>query len=628
MRRTRGIVLRLSLADLFHEWILSVCLVMAVAAVLSPLLILFGLKFGTIEIMRDRLIEDPRNREIRPMVSRSFERDWFESMAGRLDVDFVVPFTRQISAQVDARLVSGGESLSLDILPTDQGDPLLLQNGAEVPGEMECVLSSSASEELGASPGDMLAVRVKRLRGSDYETADVRLRVTGVTRARATMLRSMYVPLPFLEAVERFKDGQAVPEYGWPGEQALAYPVYDHLVVLLREPLPRVDSFRLVNNTGFTRKEELDPQALAERVGWEAAASGSAYLVSSRTKPVDAESLLAVQYALRGRGAVLVPGVRDLEAVLLAPDGGEVARLGLDAFSMTAEDAESWGVAVHPGWHRVAEDAPASMWRKVLLPPELAEQYAPAQEGPEAADPLRLRLEREDGTVLEFPVRVQPGANPVSGRALIPVRLAGVLNLFGERNVGFEPRSGEFTLERRGYAGFRLYAATIDHVDGLRRELESRGVTVSTEAERIRDVMELDGYLTLIFMLIAGVALAGGAASLTASLYASVERKRRDLSVLRLLGLSGPTLFRFPIYQGSLIASAGFGVAFGFFEMLAVVINTLFRDHLQAEESLCRLEPWHLASALAGTVLVAVLAGSVAAWRATRIEPAEALRDE
>jgi putative ABC transport system permease protein len=69
-------------------------------------------------------------------------------------------------------------------------------------------------------------------------------------------------------------------------------------------------------------------------------------------------------------------------------------------------------------------------------------------------------------------------------------------------------------------------------------------------------------------------------------------------------------------------------VAFGFFETMAVVINTLFPEHLQAEESLCRLEPWHLGAALAGTVLIAVAAGSVAAWRVTRIEPAEALRDE
>lgn len=676
MMGARGMVLRLSLADLRHEWILSVCLVMAVAAVLSPLLILFGLKFGTIEIMRERLIEDPRNREIRPMISRSFERDWFAGMAARPDVAFVVPFTRQISAQVDARLKDGSEHVSLDVLPTAAGDPLLLQNGASVPGEGECVLSASAAEALGAQPGSVLTLGARRLRGTQYEKAETELRVAGIARSRATVLKSLYVPLPFLEAVERYKDGQAVPEYGWPGDQALAYPVYDGLAVILAEPLSKVDEFRLVNNTGFSRKELLAPGDLAERLGWSIAPGPSVYLASSRRKPVDSESLLAVQYALRGKNPVLMPWVRELRAELIAPlqalelgaegagasrpdqgpegQGVVLAELGLDAFSMSPEDAGRLRPSVLPSWAVADESATSAAWRRVALPEGLAlpkdepdvraasdrgaqpdgepdgnatTQSADGQ-GEQAPAELLLRVVREDGVSLVFPVSVDPVRVPGSSRALIPVRLAGVLNLFGERNVGFDALTGEFTLARRGYAGFRLYAATIDDVDGLRRELESQGVTVSTEAERIRDVMELDGYLTLIFLLIAGVALVGGAASLTASLYASVERKRRDLSVLRLLGLSGPALFRFPVYQGALIAAAGFAVAFGFFETMAVVINTLFHEHLQAEESLCRLEPWHLGAALAGTVLIAVAAGSVAAWRVTRIEPAEALRDE
>src|SRR5215831_1154324 len=100
-RRTpRGIVLRLSSADLQHEWILTACLIMAVAAVLSPLLLLFGLKYGTIETLRFRLVQDPRNREIRPLVSRSFTKAWIDDLRQRTDVAFITPMTRQISATI------------------------------------------------------------------------------------------------------------------------------------------------------------------------------------------------------------------------------------------------------------------------------------------------------------------------------------------------------------------------------------------------------------------------------------------------------------------------------------------------------------------------------------------------
>ena len=101
----KGLVFRLAAADLTHEWILSSCLVLAVAAVLAPLIILFGLKHGTVETLRERLLQDPRNREIRPMVSASFSKPWIEELGRRADVAFVVPATRQISSNVDVAVV-------------------------------------------------------------------------------------------------------------------------------------------------------------------------------------------------------------------------------------------------------------------------------------------------------------------------------------------------------------------------------------------------------------------------------------------------------------------------------------------------------------------------------------------
>jgi len=46
------------------------------------------------------------------------------------------------------------------------------------------------------------------------------------------------------------------------------------------------------------------------------------------------------------------------------------------------------------------------------------------------------------------------------------------------------------------------------------------------------------------------------------------------------------------------------------------------------DESLCRL-PWeHWAAALAAAVLLAAASAILAVWRLSRIDPAEALRDE
>ncbi len=621
-------VLRLSLSDLRHEWILSFCLVMAVAAVLSPLLILFGLKFGTIEVLRYRLVQDPRNREIRPMVSTSFDQAWFDEMRKRVEVAFIVPTTRQISATVDARLKDvkeGAEEggLSLDLVPTDLGDRLVLENSSPIPGENGAVLSNTAADALGAEPGDTLILTAKRLKGTEYETAEVPLTVDGVLDPRATALNQVFVRLPVLEAVERYKDGQAVPEYGWPGSTPRAYPVYDGLLVVLDAPLDPVREFQLVNNSGFADIRKIDAAEASDVIGCELDTDKTLYFLSTRTKPVDEDSVAAVGYRLRGQHPVLLPWVEPFPAALLDESGRVVAEFRAVGLTVDQGDgdglfptAEDWNASLANGADSPAPDAPASDWAVVLLP-----QGVDAPQGK-----ALLKLERGQDS-LAFPVTVLPGHAP-GDMALVPARLAGVANLFGERNLSWDDTLAEFVLGRRGYAGFRLYAATIDDVARIKEDLEGAGIPVHTEAARIRDVLELDRYLTLIFLLIAVVALVGGAASLMSSLYASVERKRRDLSVLRLLGLSGGRLWLFPIYQGVCIAALGFGVAWGFFELMAKVINTLFAAHLQAAESLCVLTWQHLVLALAGTVGIAVLVGLVAAWRVTSIDPAEALRDE
>ncbi|MGB5468412.1 MAG: peptide ABC transporter permease, partial [Sedimenticolaceae bacterium] len=65
--------LRLASRDYAHEWQMSGCFVLALAAVLGPMLVLFGLKFGVVGGMLDQLIENPENREIRPVSSGRFD---------------------------------------------------------------------------------------------------------------------------------------------------------------------------------------------------------------------------------------------------------------------------------------------------------------------------------------------------------------------------------------------------------------------------------------------------------------------------------------------------------------------------------------------------------------------------
>lgn len=614
-----GIVLRLSRSDLANEWILTLCLVMAIAAVLSPLMILFGLKYGTIQTLRHRLVQDPRNREIRPMVSKSFNREWFEQMRGRTDVAFIVPTTRQISATMDVALRSdsssgGNEKIQLDIVPTDEGDPLLLENGAGIPGRGECVLTQAAAEALGAKLGSHITGSARRYRDGRFEASELPLVVSGILDPRAGSLKILFLRLEVLDAVEHYKDGQAVPEYGWAGSTPAADPLYDGLIAIPSRELTAVGEYQLASGTGFTRVRRLQADEIPANLGFKMAGDRIIYLLNTVKERVGQESVDSVRNRLRGMDPVLIPIVKDLEGELLETSGRKVATLRLRGLTVNPETARAIGIDPIPDWG--GSGAAALDFRQIMLPA--------GKEWPAGGASLRVSRGEES---LTFPVQITPQTAP-GPDAFIPIQLAGILNLFKERNLSFDPDLSQFVLARRGFAGFRLYAASIDDVDRLRRDFDTMGIPIHTEADRIRDVTQLDGYITLIFWLIAAVGVTGGIAVLTASLYASVQRKQKEISVLRLLGFSRGMLFRFPIYQGVFISTGGFLVAAGFFQALALLINTLFRGHLHAGESFCRLSAWHMAATLGGTIAVAILASSAAAWQTTRIDPAEALRDE
>jgi putative ABC transport system permease protein len=404
MRSNREI-LRLALRDVLHERRISLCYVLALMAVLAPLLVLFGLKFGLVDTLAQRLVESPSNREVLAVGSRQFDGAWFERVAARPDVAFVVPNTRRIAASLSRLMnpANGQDLTAVQMIPSGPGEPLLGEGTSPPGGLSELVLSAAAARRLGVAAGGRVTARIDRHRGGRDEGVVWELRVTGVLAPGALPDEAALVSLPLLVATEDYRDGVAVPALGWEGDP----------------PLP------------------------------------------------------------------------------------------------------------------------------------------------------------------------------------------------GERT----------------YARFRLYATSIYTVAGLEADLAAEGVETRTQAGEIAAMQALDRNLTRVFWLIAAIGTAGFIASLAANLLANVERKRRELSIVRLIGFPTPSLILFPVAQAILIAVAGALAALAAYLPVATALNTWFAGSLEAGESICRLLPLHVAVALVGTLVCAAAAAAWAGLRAARIEPAEGLRD-
>jgi putative ABC transport system permease protein len=263
--------------------------------------------------------------------------------------------------------------------------------------------------------------------------------------------------------------------------------------------------------------------------------------------------------------------------------------------------------------------------------------------------PAAGRIRAAPGNLVQGSVRRKQGGQ--WSRVQVPLRVSGVLphSVFG-RNAAFVSPTLLTAIEdyRDGYAvpelgwgedrpfeglrqfsGFRLYVRKLTDVAPVRDLLTAQGQAfeVSTRAKAIEEVTLLDRYLTTTFLMIAFIGITGYLLSFGASMWVNVERKRRELSVLQLLGIRSSVIMFFPIAQSALISLCGGALAVILFWSISLLINDYFAREAGQFQGLCRLLPSHLVISLFATLICAMTASVLAALRVTRIEPSKGLRE-
>jgi putative ABC transport system permease protein len=322
--------------------------------------------------------------------------------------------------------------------------------------------------------------------------------------------------------------------------------------------------------------------------------------------------------AMRARPdvAFVVPRTRTLAAV-----GG---------FARTAEaDAPVRGelLATAPG-DPLLPGLPAPAGRQVVLSAALADRL-----GASPAETIRLRIDRIIGgarETLALAVTVVAVAPPASfGReaAFLPLPLLLLAEDFQDGTIGPDPPAADPVPDAgRLYAGFRLYARTLEDVIAIDRDLRREGIDVATRAEDVAALLALDRNLGTLFAGIAALGGTGYLVGLAVGLYANVERKRRDLALLRLMGLSARGLVAFPATQAAAFALAGAALAAVLAAGLETFVNRL--DLAVAEgRPVSAIGAGDLALAAAATLIGALVAALFAARRAAAIAPGEGMRD-
>ena len=392
---------KLAVLDYTHEWRISVCFVVALATVLGPILMLFGLKYGIVGNMIDQLVEEPRNREIRPASSGRYPPDWFGVLQARPDVDFVVPRTRNIAANIQLKSEKSPYILNVELIPTAMNDPLLPGIKNPPTGSSSLIVSQSTAQKLAVQPGDILDGSISRHYRGQNQRIHLPLKIQSIAPASAFNRDGAFGSVALLDALEDYRDGHAVPDLGWTGDTP--------------------------DKTGY-------------------------------------------------------------------------------------------------------------------------------------------------------------------------------------------------------YTGFRLFARDLHDVGSLEHWFDEQGIDVHTRGHEIETVQRLDRNLSTLYWAIAPIGLIGFVFSFGASLWANIDRKRKELSILRLVGFNTLDIVWFPMIQGLITALLGWLLAIIIYQLTSAAINNMMMNQLEPGQKVCYLMPIHYCISLLITCFSALIAALLAGIRSARIQPAEGLR--
>ncbi|MEG2172607.1 MAG: FtsX-like permease family protein [Desulfovibrionaceae bacterium] len=265
----------LALKDYGHERLLSLCNILALAAVLTPLLVLYGVKFGVITTLSTRLLHNPQNMEISPVASGQYSPQFLQELAAMPQVAFVLPRTRALSSTMEllppaAETAPKGPwkrtAVRVSLEPTAQGDPLVALYAPDSVntenGTIGVILSFEAARKLGVSVGQKLEGRVDRLQQGKSQRVSLPLMVSAVLPLEAQQKDMAFVPLSLLEATEDYRDGRAVPAFKWAGEtppplDSRLYPSFRLYARTLDDVAYLRDFFTQRRMEVYTRAEEI-----------------------------------------------------------------------------------------------------------------------------------------------------------------------------------------------------------------------------------------------------------------------------------------------------------------------------------------------------------------------------------
>jgi len=556
------------------------------------------------------------------------------------------------------------------LYPTRPRDPILKQAGAEIgPASRDrIVLSRPAAERLEAAVGDRLRLVIERSSKNVRETASRTVTVHAILDTKDQKGAIAFAHVQFVENLEAYVRGYRVEQFGWPAIQA---PVADkyagYLVVCQRRGDLTAQDKRTLKDRGLVlqRATEGPERALYGLLRPGQQEDVRVYLLtskSSRENPANRLALAPSELAeflesdcvvMPWNPPVVLPGSDKryrligislperiwLRNLLIDPTlgfgyeseafvarrpqpGGEGKSQRL---RIQVESSGKLGVRLLPG----ASDKPAPGEPQNAARAGSGGTGGTADVRPRAASGASAQEQRHAAYAAAAASGADPGQVAVAQDLIVPANLVAYLDAYHTDRAAFDPDIHAFVPLARPivYDKARLYARTIDYVPHVVQRLVERGYAVMSEDSRIREIHQQSGSLQILVYVVGIGVFVFGVVTVFSVLLDSTERKRNAIGILRVMGVSQGGVFFLVVFRALVIGllagllSVALGLGFG------LLLSTPATSEWLSWKPVVNvvLSPRDTALVYAGAMVCAAVGAILPAWRASRLDPFEAV---
>jgi ABC-type antimicrobial peptide transport system permease subunit len=185
---------------------------------------------------------------------------------------------------------------------------------------------------------------------------------------------------------------------------------------------------------------------------------------------------------------------------------------------------------------------------------------------------------------------------------------------------------------KRSYQSLTVRVRKTQTTQDIEEKIKAMGFSAFSLTDLMQGFKRVFIIIDILLSLIGSIALAVSSLGIVNTMVMSILERTREIGIMKAIGGSDGDVRKIFLVEASAIGVFGgvFGVALGW--AVGRIINFGANMYIQSQGgtpgNLFSLPPWLIASAIAFSWLVSLLAGSYPASRAARLDPIQALRHD